>query len=216
MDAEEILEDADIIEVLEKLNITIGPKNKCLCPYHVGYGKSPTPEHDFGSCGIIEKNNWKGIHCFVCGKSWNLVQLVMDKLNCGYIDALKFINGKNVNIKFRTEKKEIGHGRAFAGTSETEGSEIVEYRPIKDYRFSNLKSFTENKTSGNGRIPEMVVFSDEGISFNALPQNVKDYFNSILIDELEKLTTVDVNNKKEFMIRREHLKQLNKIKKELH
>ena len=43
MDAEEILEDADIIEVLEKLNITIGPKNKCLCPYHVGYGKSPTP-----------------------------------------------------------------------------------------------------------------------------------------------------------------------------
>ena len=87
---------------------------------------------------------------------------------------------------------------------------------MKDYRFSNLKSFTGNKTSGNGRIPEMVVFSDEGISFNALPQNVKDYFNSILIDELEKLTTVDVNNKKEFMIRREHLKQLNEVKKELH
>ena len=31
MDAEEILEDADIIEVLEKLNITIGPKiNVCV------------------------------------------------------------------------------------------------------------------------------------------------------------------------------------------
>ena len=54
MDSETIIENADSVEVLQRLDITIGPKNKCLCPYHVGYGKKPTIEHDFGSCGIVE------------------------------------------------------------------------------------------------------------------------------------------------------------------
>lgn len=215
MDAEEIIEEADSAEILNRLDITLGNKQKCLCPYHVGYGKQPTPEHDFGSCGIVEKGTWKGIHCFVCGKSWSLQQLVMDKLGCGYIEALSFICGKSVKIQFSSENSVKGHGKAFAGTVEMEGnSEIVEYRTIGN-GYKSIKGFLENKPICKGTVPEIVNFDDEGIAINRLPADVKKYFYNILISELETDIAVEAKNRKDFMLRREKIKQLNKLKKEM-
>lgn len=216
MDSETIIEDANSVEVLQRLDITIGPKNKCLCPYHVGYGKKPTVEHDFGSCGIVERGNWKGIHCFVCGESWSLQRLVMDKIGCSYPEALNFIYGKNVKIQFSPENRTKGHGRSFNGTSYSaeEGSELTEYR-VSGKGFKNIDEFLNNSPYCKGTVPESVVFADEGIAINGLPIETKKYFYDILIAELEEAIEIEPKNRKEFMIRREKIKQLEKIRKYL-
>ena len=216
LDAETIMENADIEEVLKKLDITLGPKQKCLCPYHVGYGASPTVEHDFGSCGIVERGTWKGIHCFVCSESWSLQRLVMDKLQCSYPNALSFIYGEQVKITFSPENRTKGHGRSFNGTtySSEEGSEITEYRNFgKGY--DTIDAFLNNTPSKKGTIPESVVFADEGIAIDGLPITVKKYFYSVLVEELEEAVNKKPRNRKEFMIRREQIKQLDKLKKYL-
>ena len=51
-----------------------------LCPFH-------DDEH-YGSCYVYDK----GIHCYVCDHSWDVIEFTQDMLGCSFVDALKYLS----------------------------------------------------------------------------------------------------------------------------
>ncbi len=104
LDAERIIEDADIIEISSRLGIVMsddlrhvssdGNRLQILCPYH--------NDHNFGSAHLVVKNGKKGMKCYACGTYKSLVQLVADKLNYelpnDYAKVLTFIAENNGGV----------------------------------------------------------------------------------------------------------------------
>ena len=104
-DKELILSEVNMLDVLAKLNIPVsdntartdlsnGNKREILCPFH--------DDKNFGSASIFvdSKRHFKGIHCFACGESWNVIKLVQQKLGLNYGQTLEWLaelcpGGKN-------------------------------------------------------------------------------------------------------------------------
>lgn len=105
LDAERIIEDADIIEISRRLGIIMsddlrhvssdGDRLQILCPYH--------NDHNFGSAHLVVRNGKKGMKCYACGGLYkSLVELVADKLNYelpnDYAKVLTFIAESNGGV----------------------------------------------------------------------------------------------------------------------
>lgn len=84
-DRERLLQAADSLDVAEYIGLDIkriGSNYSILCPGHEKrLGK---PDTGFGNC-ILTKN---GYTCFACGKSVNLIDMVMEVTGCNYYEAL--------------------------------------------------------------------------------------------------------------------------------
>ncbi len=94
--AEAIIEDVNMLDVLNRLNITVSPctartdmqtgnKRLILCPFH--------NDMHFGSASVYinYRKNFKGIYCFACGRGWNVVDLVRECANLNYTESLEFL-----------------------------------------------------------------------------------------------------------------------------
>lgn len=228
IDADEIMEECDIEEILEKLDVTLSPakgiNRKCLCPFHVGFGANPTPDHDYGSCGILDKGTFKGIHCFVCGKTWSVFQIVQARLNCNYIQAMQFVYGKPINNNSRSGEYEKitrkSRVKCFAGTS-SEISDLIEIRKVNGPAYKNIddfineKSFIKEKT-----LPEYLQFENKSCDFDleSLPKDLRRYLINTLLEEREEINKKIPQNEKEYLELKENyklLKSLRKLKKSI-
>lgn len=93
IDSESLLSDADMLSVLQrlpdvKLNLSRnyspdGNKVQILCRYHA--------DRNFGSANLLVHNGFKGMHCFACGASKSLIQMVQDYGNMNFYEACEFI-----------------------------------------------------------------------------------------------------------------------------
>ena len=95
-DRQAIVDSINMLDVINKLNIKIsnatvgtdivtGNKREILCPFH--------NDKHFGSASIYvdSKKHFKGIHCFACGESWNVIKLVQLKTGLNYGQTLNWL-----------------------------------------------------------------------------------------------------------------------------
>ena len=96
--AEAIIEDVNMLDVLNRLNITVSP-------LHSAYGHAADRVikdlyfvrfimyMHFGSASVYinYRKNFKGIYCFACGRGWNVVDLVRECANLNYTESLEFL-----------------------------------------------------------------------------------------------------------------------------
>lgn len=57
------------------------------------------PEHSDEHPSMSITKDGKYCHCFACGKTYTLTELVMQDRNCGYYDAINYLKDKYINIK---------------------------------------------------------------------------------------------------------------------
>lgn len=89
-----IKERSDIIVVAEHLGIYLDKRNMCKCPFH----KEKTASFSIQP----KKQIW---HCFGCGKSGDVINLVQESLNCTPFEAIKYLNIIcNCGINFEKDK----------------------------------------------------------------------------------------------------------------
>lgn len=109
-DKDLIMQDVNMLDVLNKLNISVssdisrtdistGNKRKVLCPFH--------NDKHFGSASIYidSRRNFKGIHCFACGESYNVIKIVQHCLGVNYGAALEWLaecNGNKARYKIKS------------------------------------------------------------------------------------------------------------------
>jgi hypothetical protein len=95
-DRQAIVDSINMLDVINKLNIKIsnatagtdivtGNKREIICPFH--------NDKHFGSASIYvdSKKHFKGIHCFACGESWNVIKLVQLKTGLNYGQTLNWL-----------------------------------------------------------------------------------------------------------------------------
>lgn len=215
--------DIDMVDLCQRLDITVeSGSNKengrhVLCPYHVGYNAKPSVEHDFGSASIYIKGNFKGIHCFVCGKSYSAPQLVMDRFSINYREAMNFINGENAwentDKNKYAAKKLFGVSKSFGGTTSEEVSETVLYAKHKKKAYKTINGFiNDDAVIVSAENPEYVIFN-EGLDFSDTPSYIQTKVLTNLLKVLEEEVKEAPTSKKDFMERREKLKKIKEIKK---
>lgn len=106
----------DIRQVLEKLNVEYNPKTKRY--------RCPTMHVDRHPSMSVKNNCW---HCFGCGASGNVIQLVMMEYNISFLEACKWIiNSFSLSITVNNS------------------SGIKKYKPIKKVLSSQPKILEKN------------------------------------------------------------------------
>lgn len=219
--SDDYLDAVDMEELCQRLDITLdsstpGENRKVLCPYHVGFGAKPSIEHDFGSCGIYTKGNYKGIHCFVCGKSYSAAQLVMDKFSISYSQAVQYLGGDELTDEDRRKlalKRIVGDAKSFAGFYKSERSESFEFIHELKPAYASAAAYCEGKPYENILAPKVKYIKWEtGLDLSEMSANVQNYILNSLQEELVEATKEKPKTRKELTAAKEKLKIVSNIK----
>lgn len=88
------LSNSDVMNIMQRIGWEINPntenigyknlnKVQVLCKYH--------NDVHYGSAYLQRHSSWIGIHCFACGESWSLTQIIMNDLGFSYPKTLEFL-----------------------------------------------------------------------------------------------------------------------------
>ena len=99
-----IIQDANMPAILKELGYKLnfaadhesnGNKLPIICDHH------KHRDGNFGTASLIVRGGgkYKGMHCFLCANSWNLITLVQEKLGCNYWTAVKYIADRSGGLE---------------------------------------------------------------------------------------------------------------------
>ena len=101
--------------------------------------KCLNPEHSDEHPSMSITKDGKYIHCFACGKTYTLTELVMQDQNCGYFEAINYLKSqyKNINLdkitqlQIEKEKKKFGFDKITKILEEDKKNKVVDSKAVE-------------------------------------------------------------------------------------